>query len=194
MNDEYKKAIFYADLKGLNRRQLHQIAFEQITETANFTDKEKDIALNLLWEDWENPADLRLFLKQLNEVIQDFEWGWFEQWDRHFQQLGEYPYTWSKYRNKKGVTSKEVKIAVLYHSVHSRFAALRRYLDHYECMEACAWSQTRYQLRLSILGDDLIEKSIIESAVIIKENVLLALPPYIPAGRTSVMYERLRDR
>lgn len=188
----WEKAIFYPELKGKNHQQLHEIAFEQITETITFMSNDRSTLLAILWRQWEEPVNIRSFLKQLNESIQDFDWEWFNKWDNVFGEMGAYPYTWSKYKTKKA-TQKEIKIALLYHSIHSRFATLRRYEDHYAIQESNWWSKAQYQIELVTLEDDPIEKEIVEAIKAIKNNVILSLPPYIPAGRASIRYKKVRE-
>lgn len=185
-------AIFYPDLKGKNHKQLHEIAFEQIAETASFVQNDKEIFLKLLWEEWEKPLDIKIFLKKLNDSLEEFEWQWFNDWNDFFCIKKQYPYLWKKYMRPNN-SKKEIKIALFYHSIYSRFAELRRYEQHYHSVLECAWAKTKYNIRIMTLDDDLLEKEIVENMNIIQDNCILALPPYIPAGRCSLIYARVRD-
>ena len=191
--DCVERALFYGFLKGKTHEELHQLAFEDIAQTTNLTNDLARKVCDFLWANWIKPADLKLMLCQLYEIIGEFDWKWFDEWDLYFSEKGQYPYTWAKYRKKRKITIGEVKVALFYHSIHSKFAILRRYESHYSILENCAWSTERYNLRLSLLDDE-VEAEIIDLIQPIKDNQLLILPPYIPAGRVSIIYERIRNK
>lgn len=187
------KTILYPGAKDKNHQELHEMAFEQISETASFIGSDRETLLRLFWENWNNPMNVRDFLKQANDSIKEFEWLWFDKWDTVFLEKGQYPYVWNLYRKRRKISRKEIKTALFYHSVFQRFAALRQYSHYCFHLEDCAWSKIKYKARLSILDDDIVEKEIIEGMNIIQNNLILALPPYIPGGRSSIMLDRIRS-
>ncbi|MBN6077394.1 hypothetical protein HYE59_07585 [Aggregatibacter actinomycetemcomitans] len=191
--DSVERAIFYPTLKGKTHKELHQIAFEEIAQTTNLASELARKACEFLWADWQKPANLKTTLYQLYEIVGDFDWKWFDKWDVYFSEKGKYPHTWANYRKKRQITTGEIKVALFYHSIHARFAVLRRYESHYGILEDCTWSAIRYDLKLDFL-DDKVEAEVIDLIQPIKDNQLLILPPYFPAGRADVIYERLRNR
>ncbi|QLB14038.1 hypothetical protein A6B39_00530 [Mannheimia granulomatis] len=191
-DDSVERAIFYPILKGKTEQELHQIAFEQIAETTNLTNEIARQACEFLWINWQKPMALKEKLFQLYEIMGDIKWAWFDEWDAFFSEKGNYPHNWSEYRKKRKITTGEIKIALFYHSVHSRFSNLRRYENHYAILANCTWTKRKYNIKLGLIDDE-IEADVIELLKPIKDNQLLILPPYFPAGRAWLMYDRIRD-
>lgn len=194
IEDSVERAIFYPELKGKAHKELHQMSFQQIAQTTNLTQDIAKEACEFLWADWQKPIALKEKLKQLYEIVGEFEWGWFDEWDLFFSEKGKYPHTWAMYRRKRKITTGEIKVALFYHSVYSRFATLRQYADHYGILEECTWTEQKYNLRLAFFDDDEVEVEVINLLQPLKDNQLLMLPPFFPAGRASVMYDRIRNR